>query len=443
MTTERTAPGNPPTSIVVKSRRRRWLGAGLVGVVLLAAGFWYVRRPPPPPQPPSVPLTDLDPEVAQVITEASAAVAKAPRSARAWGRLGMVLAVHEFHAEALEALAEAERLDPHDPRWPYLEGKSLQLSEPERAIPKLRRAAEISSVPAVQVRLARLLLSEGRLDEAEGFFRKAAQNDSNDGRAWVGLAQVARARGKLDDCVNDLRHAVEQPGTRKAAHTMLAEVYAQFPERQAEAEKERDLGAHLPDDPPPPDPYSQEALDLRVGKRARIERAYQMRQAGQFREAVTLLQDTLRQYPDFDLAYLALGEALLDRGDFPNAEPVLRKAVELAPDRYESHLALGITLYQERTSRPELLNEAEEHFRVAIRLFPTQPQAHYGLGTCLQARHLWAEAAVAYANALRNRPDYSEARRNLRQVLIEIAQLAAPAAWFAKPQAANDGTTAD
>ncbi len=406
---------------VPRSRRRRvLLGAGLLGALLLAGGVWFTRRPPPPPEPPNVSLTDVDPEVAEAIEEARKGVLKAPRSARAWGRLGMVLAIHEFHAEALPAFAEAERLDPRDPRWPFFQGKSLQLSDPELAIPKLRRAAELSGQPAVQIRLARLLVAQGQLDEAGGLFQKAEQADPRDGRAAIGLAQIARARGRLAVSLDQLRRAAEQPGTRKAAHTLLAEVYAQMSGHEADAEKERDTVAHLPDDPPATDPYTQEAVELRVGKRARIERAYQLRQAGQCREAVTLLQDTIRRYPDFDLAYLSMGEALLDRGDYRSAEPFLRAAIEHGPNRFESHLALAVVLYQKHA-----LDEAEEHFRAVIRLFPTQPQANYGLGTCLQDRQRWAEAARAYADTLRSRPDYMEAQRNLGQVLVELARLAA------------------
>ena len=52
--------------------------------------------------------------IVAALAQARAAVQESPRSAAAWGRLGMVLAAHDFRAEANACLAQAERLDPLD-----------------------------------------------------------------------------------------------------------------------------------------------------------------------------------------------------------------------------------------------------------------------------------------------------------------------------------------
>jgi tetratricopeptide (TPR) repeat protein len=405
----------------------------------LAAGAWYLWRPSPAPQPPVVDLSGADPEVAAAVNEAREAVQKAPRSSRAWGRLGLILFVHDFSAPALTALAEAERLDPQEARWPYFQGVALQGSDPERAIPKLRRGAELAggarpadptAMAATRVRLARLLLAQGRLGDAETLFHQAEELNPRDGRALLGLAQVARARGDTARTLDYLQRAADAAGARKGAHVLRAEVFAQVLGNMAEAQRERRLAATLPDDPVGPDPYSQEAAHLRVGKQATVERAYQMRRAGQVTEARALLQETVQLYPRFDVAWLAYGETLLDLHDDAGAEKALQDAVRLGPGRFEAHFALGIALYQQRERRPDALALAANSFRRAIRLSPTDPRAHFALGSCLGEQGDPAGAALAYGVALQCRPDYPEAHRELGRLLAETARQLAAAGYL-------------
>src|SRR5947208_1564349 len=75
----------------------------VIGTVafLMIAGFgayaWYARRGP---EPPGIALQGIDPAVAAAVEDARAAVRRSPRSADAWGTLGMTLQAHQFLAEA-------------------------------------------------------------------------------------------------------------------------------------------------------------------------------------------------------------------------------------------------------------------------------------------------------------------------------------------------------
>ena len=122
-----------PSTPATAARRRRglWVAGGVLAAALtgaaLAAWAWTRPGPPRPPQPD---LAGADPEVVEAVAEARDAVLRAPRSAAAWGRYGQVLRAHDFGAEANRCFAEAERLGPAEPRWPYLRGLTLVLTEP-------------------------------------------------------------------------------------------------------------------------------------------------------------------------------------------------------------------------------------------------------------------------------------------------------------------------
>src|SRR5262249_34745900 len=156
MATTGKAPGPVPP------RRRFVCFAVLFGTAALVAGLawfawaWLAASGPPP-----VGLTGADPDVAAARAEARSALRQCPRSGAAWGRLGMVLRAHDFGPEANACFAEAERLDPRDPRWPYLQGLTLLLTDLDAGIAKVRRAVELckplNTTP--QLRLAEALLA--------------------------------------------------------------------------------------------------------------------------------------------------------------------------------------------------------------------------------------------------------------------------------------------
>src|SRR5262245_53003243 len=85
----------------------------LLAVAVLALGIvWFVRARTAAPSPPQLDLHDVEPGLAEAVKTARRGVEQAPRSAAAWGHLGMVLRAHDFNVEANRCFAQAEKLDP-------------------------------------------------------------------------------------------------------------------------------------------------------------------------------------------------------------------------------------------------------------------------------------------------------------------------------------------
>src|SRR5262249_44636533 len=161
----------------------------------------------------------VDPAVVKAVEAARAEVRQSPRSAAAWGRLGMVLAANNFAAQALDCLARAERLQPDDPRWPHYQALLLAGGDPPAAVPDWQRAVvrgDDARRAAPQLRLAELLLGLGRTDEAEAGFHDVLRRDPYHPLARLGLARCACARGAFADALPHLEHAAVSPLTKKA-----------------------------------------------------------------------------------------------------------------------------------------------------------------------------------------------------------------------------------
>src|SRR5262249_54651385 len=153
------------------------------------------------------------------------------------------------------------------------------------------------------------------LDEAADQFHHLLQGQGTNAKAHLGLARVAYRKGGLETCLSNISLARNDLHTKKAAFLFLAEIQQRIG-NPAAAEEARRQGSSLPDDPTWPDPFVEEVAQLRTGKQAGLERADKRLREGRISEAVTLLQDTVRNYPDSDWAWYLLGKALNLRQDW-------------------------------------------------------------------------------------------------------------------------------
>jgi tetratricopeptide (TPR) repeat protein len=406
-----------------RASRRFWLIVLLifVGVAAAAGGWWWYRHPrsiaPPNPD-----LDGVDPAVAAVITKERRAVLAAPRDASAWGRLGEVLELFNFRKDALVCFAQAERLDPHQPRWPYHQGLLLQWDNAEEALPHLRRAVELSDqreaspTEAMRLRLSETLLAQGYLDEAEAGFRRLLQREPSHPRGHLGMGRVAIQRQQGKEARTHLQQAAADNRVAHAATFSLAELYEQLNDETAAAQARARL-ERLPPDPPWPDPFLDELQRFNTGRRARVMQADQLFKQHRTKEAITLYSQVVQDYPDSDAAWSALGQALYRAGDPVSAERALSKTVELSPRFAEAHNYLGLA----RLAQGKL-DDAASSFQQAIQIKADFALAHFNLGRCLLLQKKEKDALDAFRAAVRYKPHYGAAHTALAELLHQIHQ---------------------
>ena len=101
-------------------------------------------------------------------------------------------------------------------------------------------------------------------------------------------------------------------------------------------------------------------------------------EAGQYPEAIQMMELLLRSEPDDESILYNLGMALSDVGRLPQAETHLRKLLQLDPDNINGRVALGVALQRQNKSE-----EATAQFRRAVKADSQNPWAHRNLGACL------------------------------------------------------------
>lgn len=440
-------------------RKRRLVRAGLIVLLLAGAGAWWwgARRAPAPKVPPAVAISD--PEIAAAVEDARAAVLAKPGDAARWGRLGQTYLANGLLAPARECLAEAGRLDPKNPRWPYLEAVSLLLSDPVAALPCWRRAAECPGdddhAVTARLRWAEELIANGRGAEAEPVLRAVLAARPDSARAHFALGQLATARNDPQAGVAHFDRCAGDPCARRGAATHLATLYAAQGNASAAAAAAR-RAAELPPDRAWPDPFQADYAGLTVGREALFIQAEKQHLAGDVDQAIRLYQTVIQRYPNEARAHAKLGMILAELGQYAAAENVLRDGIAAAPNLVQCHFFLAAALFPQAErlgfatpAGRDKLHGTVAAARRATELKPDHGFAHLYLGLALRQLGQRAEGLTALREAVRCSPEATDPHLHLGLALWDenrpeeaVAELETAAALAAptdaRPRAALD-----
>jgi tetratricopeptide (TPR) repeat protein len=434
-----------------------------VGLLLVAgasaAAWWWTHRPPPATAVPAAPEFITDPEVVQAITRAREKVAEKPGDGRTWGSLGMVFLAHALPNEADVCFAEAARLDPGSPKWPYGRGVLLFDRDP---VPFLQRAADLADAlpdyrAPVRLRLAEALLERQRLDEAERLFRDVFQRAVGTGekgpahdahmRAALGLGMIALARGEeaeADDYLKLVRDSHSPFATRKT--TVQLAILARVRGADKTAEDYERKAATLPNDASWPDPFFDEVMQLLVGRHARSKRAEDMEKMGDFAGAAELNRQSIERDPSA-LAYTAAGINFLRMGQPDQALKYLREGTRRFPDSPSVHFGLAqvqmtrgsIAAQQSPGSSQsrDAFRDAAQEARRAAELRPMFSSAYVLWGQALMNLDKPDEAVVPFRQAVEVAPEKIDLHLALGEAHMQAGQYAEAENCFLDAQKIN------
>jgi tetratricopeptide (TPR) repeat protein len=410
---------DPPATTTPDTAKRRWL-LPLVALAMIAAAAvgGFAWRHSHRIVVPEVALQGVEPRVVEEVEKARTEVLEDPKSAEAWGKVGMVLFANDLYAEARPWLERAEQIDAADPRWPYYRGMTLMLDRPEDGIGFLKRAAELVPQDApIKLRLAEALLTLDRADEAGAAFAEVERLDPENPRALLGRGILLLRRGEPATAVPLLRKAAADPTARKAAHAALSEALTRVGDEK-KAEEHRQLAAAAPKDAGWPDPRIIRLQKYQVNLNGLLNRANAAMAAGQGADALALAREVLRDRPDSAQAHLAAGRALAGMRRVDEAEAELRKATECEPGLVQTHFALGGFLLERRRDPAA----AEASFRKVLELHPGDVMAHFYLAQCRLQQGDKDGAVEHLKDAVRYRPGFAAAHLALGELYLEAGR---------------------
>jgi len=369
---------------------------------------------------PKVTLTDFPPEVRTQVELAYKSEHEHPSDAEAVGKLGMLLNLYHRPDEASVCYQRAHQLDPRSFKWRYYLG-SLQAKQGKHAeaVETLRAALRLNPdyLPA-RLKLGDSLFAAGRLDESNATYSGIIRKWPEAAEAYYGLARISAARGDLMAARESYRKASELFPQYGAAHYALAQVDRKLGKRE---ESERELSLHEKTRtlvPPVEDPLRDALRALDLAAESHLERGVELEQAGRLDDAITETERALQLDPKLVMAHANLIILYGRAGNLKKAEEHYQAAVKLNPDQFaDAPYNYGLVLMKEGR-----LEEAGQAFRRALEINPSFADAHNDLGYLLERQGKLAEAMAEYKKAVEERPDFRQAHFNLGRVLVNRQQ---------------------
>ena len=219
------------------------------------------------------------------------------------GQLGKLLLANRLPEPALTAFERSRRLDPTSPVWPYYIGVVYQEG---KDYPSARKAFEnhLALDPesfAAHVRLAEVLYASGDKAGTLERFATAISRRPKAPRALFGMGMLLQSQGRNEEAGGFFERAVESFPRYRLARIALAETWrARGNEAKAaetlygyDASRERAQAQAAPFD----DPLMAEVRRLDAGPFATRRQAQQLAREGKVAQAVKLIEGAVRDDP--------------------------------------------------------------------------------------------------------------------------------------------------
>lgn len=335
-------------------------------VLALALAGWFVAPISAWPQ------TGTEEQAAQYASEGQAALAQGrydeaqtafeklakldPDIAEVHATLGAIYFKQRNYGAAIHQVQTAQKLKPSLPRLDSLMGLSLsELGRYAEALPRLEKGFRDKADPevrrmcglqlmraytnlgrdsdAVETALAlnrlypedpEVLYHTGRIYGNYAYIIMERLHDKAPGSIWMLQAQgeANEAQKNYDAAITAFNHVLVLDPKRPGIHYRIGRIYL---DRYREAQKTEDRDAAMRE-------FAAElAVDPANGNAA-YEMANMQMDMGNFDKARSLLEDVVKQYPDFEDALVGLGRVDLEIHQPSEAVTVLKRATQLRPD---------------------------------------------------------------------------------------------------------------
>jgi tetratricopeptide (TPR) repeat protein len=269
---------------------------------------------------------------------------------------------------------------------------------------------------------ARVCHLEGRLSEAETYYRETLQWQPDAVEALQGLGVLAYQRGQIQEAMAHFARGVAIRPEAADFHSNLAEVL-RIMRRTDEAIEHARKGLAL--DPTLPDAWNTTGLLAHDQRR--------------FADAEAAFREAIRLRPEHWSAHNNLGNTLEALGRLNDATESFRTAIRLEPRSAAALTNLARVLID--SDDPELLDQAEDLCRRALAVAPEMSQATNTLGNVFRLQGRPDEAMACYERALRLDQSSAMPCLNIGKLFQQFAKYDDAARWFDKAQALNPSPT--
>jgi protein O-mannosyl-transferase len=241
--------------------------------------------------------------------------------------------------------------------------------------------------------------------DTETLWKHATATTSNNYIATTNLAEALFQSGRFDEAIAECQKALKIKPDFAAAHVDLG---AALVENQRGGDGARRQYGAVDE----AIVHYRRALQIKPDfAQAHSNLGTALLLKGQVDEAIAQYQKALEIDPNFAEARYSLGNAFLAEGRYSESIAEYEAALHIRPDYFEAHYNLGRAL-----ATIGKTDEALKEFTEALRIDEDSAQVHCALGTLLGRMGRRQEAVAHLTEALRLKPNYENAKQQLRKL---------------------------
>lgn len=402
-------------------------GLYLLVLALSSAVGLTAQSPPASAELPQLSIAAFPPETQNQVEQAFTAARDHPNDAQAVGKLGMLLDLYHREDGAALCYRRAHLLEPTSFKWLYYWGSLLiNQKKMQEAVPVLTAALELQPLylPA-RLKLGEALLDTREIEEAAEIYEGILKDHPDAAEAYYGLGRVEAAHGDQSSAADKYRKACDLFPHYGAAHYGLALAYHRLG-RLSDAQEQvelRKLYTNIV--PPTADPLRDELRALDRSAAEHLERGVQLEQVGRVEDAIAETEKALELDPSMVKAHVNLLILYGRVGNASKAEEHYKAVVTVAPDQFpDAYYNYGVLLLNQHN-----LDGAEQAFRKALALAPSNEAALSNLGYVLEREGKLSDAALQFGKLINLHPT-REARFELGRILVNQQQYKEAIAQF-------------
>jgi Tfp pilus assembly protein PilF len=166
---------------------------------------------------------------------------------------------------------------------------------------------------------------------------------------------------------------------------------------------------------PPSEVVSVKDLTIPEAARTEFNKGEEAMRAKNVDESLKHFQKAIKLYDAYPQAYRMMGDAFVEKQQWPEAETALKKSIELQPDLAPAYFDLGALRNQTKNYAG-----AEESLKKGLELTPDATVGKYELAKTYWALGRWQEAAPFAADTVIALPDLAAAHVLLGNIRLKL-----------------------
>ena len=166
---------------------------------------------------------------------------------------------------------------------------------------------------------------------------------------------------------------------------------------------------------PPAEAVSVKDLTIPEAARTEFNKGEEAMRAKNTDESVKHFQKAIKLYDSYPQAYRMLGNAYVEKQQWPEAETALKKSIELQPDLAPAYFDLG-ALRNQTKNYPA----AEEALKKGLELTPDATVGKYELAKTYWGMGRWQDASPLATDTVKALPDLAAAHVLLANIRLKL-----------------------